>query len=341
VTQEGRATPLALDGLPLRALLARLPVGVVSVDQDLTVEYVNPAGRVFVTAVREGALLPDPFEDFSLRKFASRLFTMTPPVRQLVETRSGRLLELDGIAGDGHESALLLFQDLTASEQHRRAEREFAANAAHELRTPIAAITSALDVLKAGAKDTPADRDVFLGHIEQATARLARLVGTLLMLARVQTGEEQPSLSLVEVEPLLQDVAAELEPREGVEVHVECAREVAVLTDRELLRQAVWNLATNAVRHTVSGEIRFSGRDLGRMAEIEVSDTGSGIEAAERSRIFDRFFRAQRRADGGVGLGLPLTQEIARALGGSLTLDSEPGIGTRVRVHVPSARVVA
>ena len=78
-----------------------------------------------------------------------------------------------------------------------------------------------------------------------------------------------------------------------------------------------------------------------RVAEIEVRDTGSGIPADVRPLVFERFYRAQRRVDGGFGLGLPLSQEIARALGGTLILDSEPGIGTRARVHVPSARLVA
>ena len=341
VKQDTRATPPTLRRLPLRRLLARLPVGVVSVDEDLAVEYVNPAARLFVTGVRVGGLLPDPFEGLSLRNLAHRLFTDTPPARQLVETSSGRLLEIDGIAGGEKESALILLQDVTERERRRRAEHEFAANAAHELRTPIAAITSALDVLKGGAKEIPADRDVFLGHIEQETARLARLVDVLLQLARIETGQELPSLRLVDAAPLLREVAGDLEPQEGVRLRVECWPAVAMLTDGDLLRQVVWNLAANAVRHTVAGEIRLSGRDLGRTVEIEVSDTGSGITAADRAQIFDRFFRAQRRGDGSFGLGLPLSREIVRALGGSLILDSDPGIGTRVRVHVPSARHVA
>lgn len=338
--QEHPSAPM-LRGFPLRRLLARLPVGIVSVAQDLTVEFVNPAARVFVEGTRVGDLLPDPFPDFSLRKFARRLFTTTPPVRQVVETTTGRVLELDGIAGGPAETALLLVQDVTARERRRRAEHEFAANAAHELRTPIAAITSALDVLSAGAKEIPADRDRFLGHIERETGRLARLVAALLLLARIQTGQEQPSLRLVHVAPLLEDVAAELKPQKGVVVRVDCSERVAMLTDADLLRQAVWNLATNAVTHTPSGEIRLSGRDLGRIAEIEVRDSGTGIPPDVRPLVFDRFYRAQRRVDGGFGLGLPLSQEIARALGGSLILDSEPGVGTRVRVHGPSARLVA
>jgi len=342
-TEGGEEPPssIVLRTFPLRRLLHRLPMGVVSVKQDLTVEFVNPSARVFIPRAGVGTLLPDPFPDFSLRKFTRRLFTSTPPVRQLVETPSGRLLELDGIPGGGNENALLLVQDVTTRERRLRAEQEFAVNAAHELRTPIAAITSALEVLGSGAKEIPADRDRFLGHIEREAARLARLVGALLLLARIQTGQEQPSLQLVDVAPLLEDIAAQLQPLEGVAVRVDCAPRVAMLADADLLRQAIWNLATNAVTHTASGEIRLSGRDLGRMTEIEVRDTGSGIPSDARAQVFDRFYRVERRVDGGLGLGLPLSQEIARALGGVLTLDSEPGIGTRVRVRLPSARLIA
>ena len=116
---------------------------------------------------------------------------------------------------------------------------------------------------------------------------------------------------------------------------------VAMLADQDLVRQAIWNLAANAARHTAMGEIRLTGRDLGPMAEIEVRDTGTGIAHDDRALIFDRFFRGQQRVGPGFGLGLPLSQEIARALGGKLLLDSEPGVGTRARMHVPSARLVA
>jgi signal transduction histidine kinase len=338
---EPRASLAPLEGRPLQRLLGRLPIGVVSIDRALTIEYVNPAARVFLRGARVGGMLPEPLTPFSLRKFAQRLFGSTPPPRRVVESSTGRLFEIDGIPGGERESALLLVQDVTARERRRRAEREFAANAAHELRTPIAAITSSLDVLEGGAKDVPEDRDLFLGHIERETARLARLVDALLLLARIQTGQEQPSLELVDVGPLLDVVAGQLEPQEGVAVRVDCAPGVAMLADVDLLHQAVWNLATNAVGHTHDGEIRLTGRDLGRMAEIEVRDTGTGIDADEQTQIFDRFFRAHRRVGQGFGLGLPISQEIARALGGSLTLESEPGVGTRVRVHVPSARLVA
>lgn len=138
----------------------------------------------------------------------------------------------------------------------------------------------------------------------------------------------------------MDEVVAELRPAEGVAVRAEHARGVNVLADADLLRQAISNLAANAAKHTTSGEISVVSRDLGHVAEIEVRDTGSGIPAEDVEHVFDRFFRSERTGSG-FGLGLPLTREIVRALGGVVKLESEPGVGTRVRVYVPSARPVA
>lgn len=330
----------ALHASQLRSLLSRLPIGVIGVNAGLAVEYVNPAARAYLRGVAVGALLPDPWPVFSLREFAQRLFGPWPSVRQVAEAASGRLIELDGIPAGESDTALLILQDVTLRERQRRAEREFVANAAHELRTPIAAICSALEVLQSGAKDEPGDRDLFLGHIERESQRLGRLVHVLLLLARIQTGQETPELGLVHVAPLLTEIAAQMEPKDGVRVRVDCAPGVAMLADADLLRQAVLNLAVNAVAHTSEGEIVLAGRDLGHVSEIEVRDTGSGISVAEQGRVFDRFFRVRQHSRGGFGLGLPISQEIARALGGTVALDGEAGLGTRVRVHIPAARLV-
>jgi two-component system sensor histidine kinase VicK len=258
----------------------------------------------------------------------------------VVETASGRLLELDGIHASEGQSALLLLQDVTSRERQRRAERDFVTNAAHELKTPIAAIASSLEVLQGGAKETPEDRDLFLGHLEHESDRLARLVAALLLLARIQTGQATPSLELADLAPLLEDIALRMRPKPGVEVHVSCDQGVAAFVDVDLLRQVVWNLAVNSTNHTHHGEIVLSGRDLGRLSEIEVRDSGSGIAEDQQSLVFDRFFRAEQHSAAGFGLGLPLVREIVGALGGSVSLDSQLGEGTRVRVLVPSARLV-
>jgi PAS domain S-box-containing protein len=331
-----------LTAVPLQRLVARLPIGVVSMTSELVVRYLNPPARLFLPGAQVGGLLPEPWENPSLRKFAARIFGSVPPARQLVEAPSGRLLELEGIHGRHEDDALLLIHDVSTRERRQRAEREFVTNAAHELRTPIAAIVSTLDVLEAGAKDVPADLERFLAHLRTESDRLERLVGALLMLARIQNGQQVPSLQLVALAPLLEDVAAALQPRPGVNVAVRCSTGVAVLADAELLRQAVWNIAANAATHTARGEIRLSGRDLGRVSEIEVRDTGPGMSPDEIEHAFDRFYRARRAETvGGFGLGLPIAREIARVLDGVLRLESQPDVGTCARLQVPSAKVRA
>jgi signal transduction histidine kinase len=327
-------------GASVGRVLAQVPIGILTVDADLRVEYLNPAARAYLGGGTVGALLPDPLPHFSLRKFAGRLFGPSPELREIVETSSGRFLEVEGIHAGATSSAVLIVQDVSVRERQRRAERDFVSNAAHELRTPIAAINSAVEVLLGGAEASTADRELFLGHIGRESARLERLAEALLLLARIQTGQEQPTLELVEIAPLLEDVATQLKPSAGVALHVRCGPAVRALADRVLLRQAVWNVAANAARHTRSGSIVLCGRDLGDIAELEVEDTGSGIAPADRERAFERFSRGGRPPGGGAGLGLAIAREIVGALGGSIQLDSELGQGTQVRLHVPSARVI-
>jgi signal transduction histidine kinase len=214
------------------------------------------------------------------------------------------------------------------------AEREFVTNAAHELQSPLTAIVSAIEVLQAGAKDTP-QRDVFLGHIERASARLARLARALLVLARAQTGAESPKTELVSLEALLSDVASWLKTAENVRVDVSCPPEVAVLTNRELVEQAVFNVAENAAKYTAEGRIELAARVVDARAEISISDTGPGIPGAEQDRVFERFYRGGGTVDQGSGLGLSIARAAAEAMGGEVELESAVGKGTVVRFRLP------
>jgi PAS domain S-box-containing protein len=240
------------------------------------------------------------------------------------------------MVGDEANGALVVLRDVTVQEQAERAEREFVTNAAHELQSPLAAIVSTVEVLQAGAKEGP-QRDVFLGHIEREADRLARLVRALLILARSQMGLEAPRDELVALCPLLTDVGSALRLANGVELEVDCNEHLAVLTNRELLEQAVVNLAQNAAKHTSAGRIVLGAAEVeGPGVEITVTDTGPGIAAAERPRIFERFYRAEDEP-AGFGLGLAIVRAVAEALEGDLELDSTVGAGTIFRLRLPHA----
>lgn len=233
-------------------------------------------------------------------------------------------------------AAVLTFEDVTEREIRERAQREFVTNAAHELQTPLAAIASAVQVLKAGAKDDSKTRDRFLDHIDHAVVRLDRLTRALLVLARAQTREEPPRHELIELRPLLEDVAAALHPSR-VRITITCRRDIAVIANRPLLEQALVNLGGNALKHS-HGRVILAGRRSDGRVLIEVTDSGPGIPPSERTRIFDRFYRGGEPDGGGFGLGLAIVRDAVSALKGELELESSPN-GTRVSISLPGARV--
>ena len=326
----------------LDQVLERLHEGVVTVNSGLEVELANAAAhRAFdLEGPLEGEPLPEPWEDVSLRQMAASLFRPDAKISQArVAPDELRTYALVGIpAGDSGDSAVFVITDISEQERREQAEREFVTNAAHELKTPLAAISGAVEVLQAGAKEIPDDRDVFLGHIERESARLGRLARALLVLARAQTNQEAPKLGPIELGPLLHDVAASLRPKEGVRLSVECEPELAALTERDLIEQVVANLGENAAKHTEQGSIELSARRLSpRRVVIEVRDSGSGIPSHERERVFDQFYRGSESGAGGFGLGLAIVRQSVRALGGTVTVNSATGEGTSVRVTLPVA----
>lgn len=239
------------------------------------------------------------------------------------------------VAAEG-AGALYLFQDVSERERHERAERQFVTNAAHQLQSPLAGILSAVEVLQAGAKDGP-ERDIFLGHIERESIRLARLARALLILARAQTGYEAPKDEVVAIEPLLSDLAGVLRAAPGVEVAVECPSDLAVITNRELMEQALVNVAENAAKYTLVGKIVLEGRTVGEGAELVVSDTGPGIPAEDQANVLDRFYRVEGNGADGFGLGFAIVQSALEALDGELDIESQPRSGTVVRMRLPRA----
>jgi signal transduction histidine kinase len=326
-------------------VLDRLPQGVVVVDRDLRIDFMNTSAKRLLKLgdPREpDEPLPDPWPDFSLRELAASVFTgLATDGAQIVDTGE-RTLSVEGVAAAELPSAILILDDVTTRERLRETERRFVENAAHELRTPLAAIVSMIEVLESGAKDDPPIRDRFLGHLQSSSERLSRLTLSLLVLARIQTGQEQAHFDLVPARPLLEEVAAELEPAETVEIEVDADPKVAMLADRDLVFHALSNVASNAVKHTSEGQISFVARDLGSTTELAVRDTGTGMTREEAAQAFERFYGSGSRDgdSGGFGLGLAIAQEAVHALGGTIELESEPDVGTCVRIRVPSARLV-
>jgi heavy metal sensor kinase len=212
------------------------------------------------------------------------------------------------------------------------AQRQFLADASHELRNPIAIIQTNLEV----AADELGPR---ASVVRRATARMARLVDDLLALARSESNGHRERVPLA---GLANDVAEEhgaLADSRGVRIEVEGAGG-DVLGDPDALRRALANLVDNAVRVSPqSGSVTIRcGADPGG-AWLEVVDEGPGIPREDQAHVFERFWRADEsrsRASGGSGLGLAIVRQIVENHGGAITVRSEPGRGARFTIRLPA-----
>jgi PAS domain S-box-containing protein len=255
----------------------------------------------------------------------------------LVEVDASPLYDEEGNV----TAAVAVYQDVGERERLEHAERDFIANAAHELQTPVTAITSAVEALQSGAKADPEERERFMSHLQREARRLGRLSSALLVLAGAERSREPARLELLPLLPLLQEAADSVPPVEGVEVLVDCGEDVGILTHRDLFLQVLSNLGTNAARNTKSGQIIFAARLTGNMrVVVDVTDTGSGIAPEHQEHVFRRFYRTDSDSAGS-GLGLAIASQAMQALGGRLELASVPGKGTTLTMSLPGARLIS
>jgi two-component system phosphate regulon sensor histidine kinase PhoR len=221
--------------------------------------------------------------------------------------------------------------------------RDFVANVSHEFKTPLTAIRGYTETLLTGSDEDPKIETDFLRTIERNARHLETLVSDLLMLARLEA-ELPASMDTVNVRSLVDE---QISARQGIigerqiHVRVDCPS-VELHADRARLTAAVSNLIDNAVYYNhPSGEIQISGVRENGAFTLSIADTGEGIPPAELPRIFERFYRvdkARSRESGGTGLGLAIVKHAIESQGGSVTVTSKLGSGSRFTIHLPLRR---
>ena len=233
-------------------------------------------------------------------------------------------------------------RSLVPIEQAFRRQQEFVADASHELRTPLTVLRSATDLLnRHRAEPLEANGELF-DDVRAELARLERLAGDLLTLARSDRGELELAVAPVDVGVLAGDIVRRMQrltPEREVRLSFRQEGDDAIVeADPDRLQQVLLILLDNALKHTPpGGEVTVQVKRQGTDALIEVADTGSGIAPEHLPRIFDRFYRAdsaRSRAEGGTGLGLAIAKMLVDAHGGELLLTSTPGVGTRVTIRL-------
>jgi two-component system OmpR family sensor kinase/two-component system sensor histidine kinase BaeS len=293
-------------------------------------------------------------------------FQITAPVRDLkaaAHAIAGGDLERRVVVrthdelGDLAQTFNTMAESLSRSETERR---QMIADVAHELRTPISVIQANLEAMQDGI--LPLD-DEQIASLHEEASLLARLVADLRLLSLAEAG--QLKLVQTEVDPadLVRRATERLRPdaeEKGVQLAVELPASPlpAVFADSDRISQVIANLVGNALRYTPAGgtvtvEAGAAGRDTQQlqMVQITVTDTGSGIPAADLPHIFDRFYRADKsrtRTSGGSGLGLAIVRHLVEAHGGRVWAESpvfgtngDQGSGTRISFTLPGARRIS
>lgn len=299
-----------------------------------TLAVLATLGLVFWWVLRLGV---HPIEDMAVTADAIAAGDLSRRVSPPSErTEAGRL----GLAFNAMlERIQQAFREREASEER---VRRFAADASHELRTPLTSIMGYAELYRAGGLRAEGELAGAMGRVEQEGRRMAALVEDLLQLARLD--EHRP----LERRPLRLDelVAGAVRDAQAVEPDRPITSSLAPVTvagDESALRQVVGNLLTNARVHTPPGtpvHVSVSSR-ADDVAVLEVADEGPGMDTATASKVFDRFYRADRsraRADatGGSGLGLSIVEAVVSAHGGRVGVASSPGNGARFTVELPS-----
>jgi heavy metal sensor kinase len=219
--------------------------------------------------------------------------------------------------------------------------RQFTADAAHELRTPLAVLRCGMEVAMTRARRAEEYQEALAASVAEVS-RLSRVVDDLFSLARADAGSQEFTRERVDLGELLREVYEQAElmaEAKGLRVSLRTNSDVSVRGDRPRLKQLLLNLVDNAVKYTpAGGAVRLTVERAERRAEVSVADTGIGIPAEALPHIFARFYRVDKARsldEAGGGLGLSICQWVARAHGGEITVRSRLGSGSTFIVSLP------
>ena len=244
---------------------------------------------------------------------------------------------------DGSPHAIGVFYDVTQIERLERVRQEFLSNISHELRTPLTSIMAFVETLEDGAIDDKDNNRRFLGVIRRNAERMHCLIADILELSMIESGnvsiETKPVRLFNLVEEVFTALSSKAMAREIILVN-RVSEDTKVSADPVRLEQMLTNLIDNGIKfNRPAGSVTISVDQTGEKTLISITDTGEGILADHLSRVFERFYRADRgrsREIGGTGLGLAIVKHLARLHGGEVSVTSALSRGTTFIIELPA-----
>jgi signal transduction histidine kinase len=331
----------------LRAIETKLPDSMAVQKYDIPVAEENGGG--FESKYWSPIHSPVIAEDGSIAYVVQRVEDVTEFMRlkeqeQELEFRAQRMeTEVFARAQEVQQTNEKLRQANLRLSQLDEAKTEFFSNVSHEFRTPLTLLIGPLEDAIRGLDSLPAEALFSLLELAQRNAyRLMRLVNTLLEFSRVEAGRAKARYTPINLPRLTADLSGlfrSAAERAGLKLHVNCpAISEPVFVDVEMWEKIVLNLVSNAFKHTFTGSIEVSTKQVGDQFHLVIADTGVGIPEEEVERVFDRFHQvssSRSRGQQGSGIGLALVKSLCELHGGRIDLVSKVGEGTKVTVAFP------
>lgn len=256
--------------------------------------------------------------------------------------KDGHFYQLSGSSVNGSGSVILIY-DVTEKMTAEKLRREFSANVSHELKTPLQSILGYAEIMKNGlVKDE--DKQRFLERIHAEAGNMIELIQNIMELSRLDENKTLDEFEDVDLLKLAQSVTLRLKHKaqtKGVTLNVS-GSSACVCGVQSILSEVLYNLVDNSIKYNKdNGKVDVKVQDGSEEVTVSVGDTGIGIGAADRERVFERFYRADKshsKEIGGTGLGLSIVKHGVLFHKGRVELESEPGVGTTITFVLPKKR---
>ena len=339
---EGGFRALENSRQTLETLLNSMQEAVLAVAEDGRVLWANERmERLLPSGIRLGEPLVQSVRDPEiLRAMEDALGRRDVTVARAAKIFSGRIFDVTAAPMPGG-GAVAVLHDQTEIERVEKTRRDFIANVSHELRTPLTSIQGYSETLLDN-NNVPEHAREFIEIIRKNATRMARLTEDLLVLARVESGEQNFKFQLTSPRELLDDAVqtfADLAASRGVELSLMNTASSPVSVDRDAIQQVFSNLIDNALKYGHTGKKVLVGAcESEEGVQFYVRDFGAGIPSDHLPRLFERFYRvdkARSRESGGTGLGLAIAKHVVRAHGGTIKAESELNHGSTFCFTLP------
>lgn len=351
----GEAAMQKLENRTLRSVLDRLPIGVLQYGPDGAVHYANGAAARLLDKLPEslrGVRLADATGAEVAASLTGGLSATGGSIDQARGSGDDETVlryQLAPRGGDAELERLLTIQDVTHLREADRARDKFLYHVTHELRTPLTNIQAYAETLTKPDFDDEQTRHECYNVIISETRRLSRLIEDILSISQLEVGTARIDLSPVDLVRLLRQIVQDhLGHADEKRIDLRLAlppKAPKVNGDKERLAVLMNNLIGNAVKYTPEGgQVVVELKSSEQRVSVSVTDNGIGISEADQAHVFDKFYRAANEAvlaQPGTGLGLAIAREVARAHGGDIRVQSEPGKGTTFELELPHPAAVA